>query len=73
MIEIKLEVIKVTLLIGLGPDKVSLHTTYSSPFPKVTNQSLFLDFSTEKGTGRVYLIEVLGIDESIIEVIDLTS
>lgn len=65
------DVTKVTIVTGRGPDKVSLHTTEDSPTPGVTKEPLWLDFSVAAGDGFHYVTEVLKIDDEYVEVIPI--
>lgn len=60
---------KVTIIQGRGADLVSLHTELPGPFPKVTNETLCLDFRAEYMTGIDYVVDTLGLDPRLIEVI----
>lgn len=64
-----IEVTKVIIVTGRGPDLVSFCTTEVSPTPGLTEEPLSLDFKVAAGDGRRYVIEVLGIDAECVEVI----
>ena len=64
---IQLEIKKATVLIGKGADRISLHTTVPSPFPKtISNENLCLEFQTPYNEGVEYLQKAFGITDLII-------
>lgn len=63
-------VTKVTIVTGRGPDKVSLHTTEDSPTPGLSKEPLWLDFAVAAGDGFRYVTEVLRIDDEYVEIIN---
>jgi hypothetical protein len=63
--DIKIE--KATVVLNVGADHCMLHTNLPSPFPKVTEQNLILEFSTEYDKGVEYVRKVFGIEPEIIK------
>jgi len=64
------DVTKVIIVTGRGPDWVGLQTTEDSPTPGLTKEPLNLDFNVAAGDGYRYVTEVLRIDEEYVEVIN---
>ena len=64
-----LHIKKAVVLITDGTDKVSLHTTLPSPYPKeVSTQDLVIDFDTTKSKGVDYVRKHFGIEPDVIDV-----
>jgi hypothetical protein len=50
-----MQITKIQIVTGRGPDRISVYTDFPSPQPKVTNEELIFDFIAEKGTGVNYV------------------
>lgn len=61
---IRIDVAKVTVLVGWGTDKVCIHSlNYPSPYPSSVDDSpLSFDFQVQAGKGVEYCREKLGIE-----------
>jgi len=64
------DVTKVTILAG-DLDYVSVHTTTPSPCPGLSKQPLRFGIHVAAGDGLRYVLEVLRVDRSLVEIIDL--
>jgi len=53
-----------------GPDHVSLRTARKSPTPGLTQEPLELCFKVAADGGEEYLLNVIGVEPELIEVID---
>lgn len=68
--EVTFEITHVSVLQGRDADKVSLHTTESSPTPGITKQPLCLDFTVAARDGPEY-VRQLGFPDDLMEIIDV--
>ena len=68
---IDLVITKVTILTGVGTDKVLLHTTKPTAIPAVSKQPLGMEFDTVKGGGYDYCVTKLCIKPKLIEIIGI--
>ena len=57
----------VVLLNPHGPDKIFLHTTLPSSFPRVSEQSLVLSFEATADTGADYVREHFLMEPEVIQ------
>jgi hypothetical protein len=69
--EVAFKITKAILVIGDGPDMVSLHTDSPATMPNVSNQPLILRFDVVSGSGLKYLTETLHIPSTLIETIKI--
>lgn len=68
---ITLEIVKATVVTGRGCDKITLHTTLPHPMRFYEDKEKFtLDSEITPGYGKEYLMKI-GINESLIEVIEI--
>ncbi len=61
-----INVTRVSILTGRGADRVTLHTTFPSPTPGITDEPLCLDFRVAKDDGFRYVTKTLGIHPAIV-------
>ena len=66
MLIVEIEVVKATVLLMPGADKISLHTNLPSPMPAVSEQPLALDFDAAHDTGIEYVKNIFDIEPEVI-------
>lgn len=59
---------KATVLLSFGADKVTLETEFPSPYPKISNQFLSLNFETEKDKAIEYIRKYFGLEPEVINI-----
>lgn len=69
IIEVMMEVVKISVLLTSGVDKIFIYTNFPCPFIKESgvSQSLCLSFDATVGTGANYVLETFGIEPEVIK------
>lgn len=62
---------KVTVVSGMGCDKIYVHTDTLSPTPNMDNELMSFRIDAEAGTGVSYTLNILSVPKDLIELVEI--
>jgi hypothetical protein len=64
--KIQFEIVRASVITGVGPDRVFLFTNYAGPFRHDAWELLTLEFTAARGNGLEYCVRYLGINPEVV-------